>query len=116
MKIKDINFFFGFPHSYRGLTPLKLRNFGQKLIISKNTRIFAQRSSRESLINTSLHHAMKIQLFIFIFFWISSLFSWANSFKIQEFGPKIENFKKPSTFCTTLILSDRQSVVSGKSV
>jgi hypothetical protein len=30
----------------------------------------------------------------FKLFWISSLFSWANTFKTQEFWSKIENFQQ----------------------
>src|ERR1044072_7892537 len=40
----------------------------------------------------------------FNFFWISSLLSWANTFKTQELRPKIENFLHHSKLCTTLIL------------
>src|ERR1044072_5676401 len=52
--------FLGFRHIFRGLTPLKLKNFDQKLNISNNSQNFAHRSSRKSLFNTSLHHTMKI--------------------------------------------------------
>src|ERR1044072_8264740 len=45
---------------------------------------------------------MKIKKFNF--FWISSLFSWANTFKTQEFQPKIKNFQQHSNFSTTFIL------------
>src|ERR1044072_3701857 len=44
MKIKFFQFFFGFRHFFRGLTPLKLKNFDQKLIISNNTQNLAQTS------------------------------------------------------------------------
>src|ERR1044072_7490 len=37
--------FLGFHHFFRGLTPLKLKNFDQKLNISNNTQNFAYRSS-----------------------------------------------------------------------
>src|ERR1044072_6444462 len=100
-KIKIFKFF-GFRHSFRGLTPLKLMNFDQKLKISKNTNFFTTQSSGECLIYTSLHHAMKIT--DVKFFWISSLFPRANTFKTQEFRPKIEIFHKHQFFCTTIIL------------
>src|ERR1044072_153434 len=38
-------FFLGFHHFFRGLTPLKLKNFNQKVNISINTQNFAHRSS-----------------------------------------------------------------------
>src|ERR1044072_7781196 len=103
MKIKDFNiFYFDFRHFFLGLTPLKLENFDKKLIISNNTQNFAQRSYRESIINRPLHHIKKIKFFNFL--WISSLFSWANTFKTQEFRPKIDNFQQHSKFSTNLIL------------
>src|ERR1044072_4257295 len=100
-KIKYFNFFFGFRKSFRGLTPSKLKDFDKKLKIANNTQNFVQRSFIESLINTSLHQAIKMK---FCFFWILSLFSWANTFKTQEFRPKIEIFQQHSKFCTTLFL------------
>src|ERR1044072_9258178 len=45
---------------------------------------------------TSLHHYFKIENINL--FGISSLISWANTFKIQEFRPKIENFHHHSNF------------------
>src|ERR1044072_8667590 len=48
------------------------------------------------------HHTMKIKYFNF--FWISPLFSWANTFKTQEFRPKIEYFQQHSKFYTSFIL------------
>src|ERR1044072_937001 len=59
-KLNDV-LFFGFHHSFRGLTHLKLKNFNQKLKISNNIQNFAQCSSEECLINTYLHHTMKIK-------------------------------------------------------
>src|ERR1044072_7763311 len=53
-------FFLGFRHFFRGLTPLKLKNFDQKLNISNKTQNFAHRSSWYSTFNSSLHHTMKI--------------------------------------------------------
>src|ERR1044072_1218789 len=44
----------------------------------------------------SLHHTMKLENSIF--FSTSSLISWANTFEIQEFRPKIEIFNKHSKF------------------
>src|ERR1044072_2612585 len=35
---------------------------------------------------------------------MSPLFSWAITFKTQEFRPKIEYFQQPSKFCTSFIL------------
>src|ERR1044072_2670592 len=102
MKITYFNFFWISSLFFRGLTPLKLKNFHQKLKISKNNIFFAQHSSWECLITASLLHAMKIKHFIY--FWILSLFSWANTFKTQEFRPKVENFQQHSKLCTTLFL------------
>src|ERR1044072_3958573 len=82
--------FFGFRHSFHRLTPLKLKNFDQKLKISIITLKFSGCSSLDVLIITSLHHTIELE--IFIFFWISSLISWANTFKTQECRPKIEIF------------------------
>src|ERR1044072_8204421 len=82
-----IPIFIGFRHLFRGLTPLKIKNFDQKLKISTNTNIFAHNSSRETLINNSLHHTMKLENSYF--YWISPLISWANTFKNQEFRLKI---------------------------
>src|ERR1044072_7095425 len=90
LKIKDFRYFLGFRHSFRGLTPLKFINFDQKFKISNNTQNFAQRPSLESMINRPLHHTTKTK--DFNFFWISSLFSWANTFKIQEIRQKIQTF------------------------
>src|ERR1044072_5787072 len=39
-----------------------------------------------------------------IFYGISPLFSWANTFKTQEFRPKIDYFQQHSKFCTSFIL------------
>src|ERR1044072_9439587 len=50
MKIKFFQFFLDFVTFFVG-TPLKLKNFDPKLIISNNTQNFAQRSYRESIIN-----------------------------------------------------------------
>src|ERR1044072_3128397 len=99
MKIEIV---FGFRHSFRGLTPLKPKNFDQKLKILIITQIFAQYSSLDIFINSSLHHFVELENFIF--FWISSLISWANTFKTQEFRPKIENFHHHSNICTMFIL------------
>src|ERR1044072_585522 len=68
MKISYFKFFWISSLFFRGLTPLKLKNFDQKLKISNNTQNFTQIYSLESLINTSLHHAMKITYFKFFKF------------------------------------------------
>src|ERR1044072_4623722 len=47
---------------------------------------------------------MKIKFEISIFYGISPLFSWANTFQTQEFRPKIEYFHQHSKFCTSFIL------------
>ena len=78
--------FFVFRNSFRWQTPLKFNNYDQKLKISNNNKNFAQRSSWESLINTSLQNAMKIKDFNF-FFGFRPFFSWANTFKTYEFRP-----------------------------
>src|ERR1044072_9909110 len=51
---------------------------------------------------TYLFHTIKIENFTF--FGISSLISWANTFKNREFRPKIENFHHHSKFFMMLIL------------
>src|ERR1044072_3087910 len=85
-----ILFFFGFRHSFRGLTPLKLKNFDQKLKISIITLKFSRCSSLDVLIITSLHHTIELENYKIV--WISSLILLTNTFKTQEFRPKIENF------------------------
>src|ERR1044072_210252 len=50
----------------------------------------------------SLHLTIKMENFNF--FGISSLISWANTFKIREFRWKIENFHHHSTFFMMFIL------------
>src|ERR1044072_1090599 len=50
----------------------------------------------------SLHHTMKLENSIF--FSTSSLISWANTFEIQEFRPKIEIFHKHSKICHMSIM------------
>src|ERR1044072_9436979 len=97
-----ILFFFGFRHSFRGLTPLKPKNFDQKLKIFIITQILAQCSSLDILINTSLQNVYELENIKF--FWISSLISSANTIKTQEFLPKIENFHHHSIICTIFIL------------
>src|ERR1044072_1698815 len=88
--------FFGFRHSFRGLTPLKLKNFDQKLKISIITLKFSRCSSLDVLIITYLYHTIELENFKF--FWISSLIAWANTSKTQEFRPKIENFHHSKIF------------------
>src|ERR1044072_484660 len=88
LNLKILNFF-GFRHSFRGLTPLKPKNFDQKFNFFIITQIFAQRSSLDILINTTLHNIVELENLIYFF--ISSLISWASTFKTQEFRPKIEN-------------------------
>ena len=101
-KNKDFNFF-GFRHSFRGPTPLKLKNFDQKWKIRNNTQNFAQIYSWESLINTSLLHPMKITYFKF--FWISSLFfrgltplNLKNFDQKSKFSNKTINFAQCSSW------------------
>jgi hypothetical protein len=83
MKIKGSNFYLDLVTLFRGLTHLNSRISTKKFKISNNTQRFLQHSSSESLIYRPLHHTMKIV--DFKLFWISSLFSWANTFKTQEF-------------------------------
>src|ERR1044072_3319079 len=64
----NIKYFFKrFHHFFRGLAPLKLKIFNPNLNISNNTQNSEHSSSRESIINTSLHHTMKIKDFNFFF-------------------------------------------------
>src|ERR1044072_1919647 len=51
---------------------------------------------------TTLNHTIKIESLHF--FGISTLISWANTFKIREFQPKIENFHHRSIFVMKFIL------------
>src|ERR1044072_3165171 len=51
-----------------------------------------------------LHFILPRKFEISIFFGISPLFSWANTFKTQVFRPKIEYFQQQSKFCTSFIL------------
>ena len=88
-KIENI-FFFGFCHLFRGLTPLKFKNFVKKLKTSTTTQIFSWSLYWEKEFIPSPHHTIKIENFNF--FGISSLISWANNFKNREFGPKMEYF------------------------
>ena len=88
MKIKDFNFFFGFRHSFRGPTPLKLKNFDQKLKISSNTQNFEHYSLWESYINTSLHHTMKDNEFKFFIFRHS--FRGLTPLKFKNFDQKLK--------------------------
>src|ERR1044072_6002553 len=44
MKFKDFNFVLGFRHFFRGLTPLKPKNFDKNLNISNNTQKFSHSS------------------------------------------------------------------------
>src|ERR1044072_2067278 len=97
MKFKDFNFILGFRHFFRGLTPLKLKNFDQILNISDNTQNFTNSLSGEFLINTSLHHTMKFKDFNF-FLGFRHFFSRANTFKTQEFRQKFEYFQQHSNF------------------
>src|ERR1044072_9510244 len=80
--------FFGFRHSLHGLTPSKLKNFDQKLKISKNTQNFAQCSFVERLINTSLHHAIKMK--DFIFFGLCHSFRGLTSLKLKNLDQKLK--------------------------
>src|ERR1044072_4843331 len=53
----------------------------------------------------SLHHTINIENFIF--FGILSLISSANTFKIQKFRPKIENFHHLSTFFMMSVYTEK---------
>src|ERR1044072_4733776 len=68
MNFKDFNFFLVFRHFFRGLTPLKPKNFDKNLNISNNTQKISHSSSLECLINTSHHHTMKFKDFNFFGF------------------------------------------------
>src|ERR1044072_8343204 len=103
MKITYFNFFWISSLFFRGLPPLILKNLDQKLKISNNTQNFLQIYSLESLINTSLHHAMKITYFNF--FWISSLFfRGLTPLKLKNFHQKLKISKNTIFFCTTFIM------------
>src|ERR1044072_5954233 len=87
MKINFFFTYFKFRHSFRGLTPLKIKNFDQKLKISNNTYNFTQCSFVESLINTSLHHAIKMK--DFIFFGLCHSFRGLTPLKLKNFDQKL---------------------------
>src|ERR1044072_1947039 len=82
--------------------PIKPKNFDKKFKISINTQTFAQYSSLEIVINSSLNHTVKFGNSNF--FWILSLISWAITFETQEFRQKIENFHQHPNFCIVFIL------------
>src|ERR1044072_3580413 len=86
--LNSIFFFFRFRHSFRGLTPLKPKNFNQKLKIFIITQIFAECSSLDILNDTSLHNILELENLNF--FWISSLISWANTITTQYFDQKLK--------------------------
>src|ERR1044072_9343225 len=83
-----ILFFFGFRHSFRGLTPLKLKNFDQKLKISIITLKFSRCSSLDVLIITSLHHTIELENFNF--FWIFHSFRGLTPLKLKNFDQKLK--------------------------
>src|ERR1044072_4173025 len=70
-------------HSFCGLTPLKPKNFDQKFKNFIITQIFAQCSSLDIFINTSIHNIVELENLNCL--WISSLISWAKTFKTQAF-------------------------------
>src|ERR1044072_3635476 len=87
MKLEDFNFF-GFLHSFRGLTPLKLRNFFQKLKISPIPQNIPQCSSYESGINISDHYTIKLEDFNFFGFLHS--FRGLTPLKLRNFVQKLK--------------------------
>src|ERR1044072_2457741 len=95
----------GFRHLFRWLTPLKFENFDQKSKISTTTQKNSRCSYWETIIITSLHHTFRIENFKFL--GISSLISCANTFKIGEFRPKIENFHHHLNFFKMFILRNK---------
>jgi hypothetical protein len=68
----------------------KIENFHQHIIF------FHDVYTEKKIMISSIHHTIKIENFNF--FGISSLISWANTFKIREFRPKIKNFHHHSNF------------------
>src|ERR1044072_3184018 len=96
MKLENSNFF-RLRHSFYGLTPLKFKNFNQKLKDSISTQKFAQKS-----IMRSLHHTMKLENSNF--FRLRHSFHGLYTFEIQEFRPKIETFHKHSKICAMSIM------------
>src|ERR1044072_5857791 len=81
--------FFGFCHFFRGLTPLKLKIFVQKLKMSNNTQNIAQRSYRESINSRPLHHTMKMKDFLF-FFGFLHYFRGLTPLKFKNFDKKLK--------------------------
>src|ERR1044072_882298 len=79
---------FGFRHSFGGLTPLKPKNFDQKLKIFIITQIFAQCSSLDILINTSLHNIVELENLIFFGFRHS--FRGLTPLKLKNFDKKLK--------------------------
>src|ERR1044072_3434665 len=82
--------FFGFRHSFRGLTPLKLKNFDQKLKISIITPKLSRCTSFAILNDTCVDNILELENLKF--FWISSLISWANTTTSQYFDQKLKFF------------------------
>src|ERR1044072_4756986 len=98
IKFQDFNFF-GIRHSFRGLKPLKLKNFDKKIKIFTSTQILAQCSSGERMNNTSLDYAIKFQ--DFNFFGIRHSFRGLTPLKLKNFD------KKFKIFTNTQILAQR---------
>src|ERR1044072_7899755 len=85
----NIKYFFKrFHHFFRGLAPLKLKIFDPNLNISNNTQNSEHSSSRESIINTSLHHTMKIKDFNF-FCVFAPFFRGLTPLKPKNFNKKL---------------------------
>src|ERR1044072_5485242 len=93
-----------------GLTPLKIENFDKNLKTSTTTPNFSRCLSLETKNMTSLCQTIKIENFNF--FGISSLISWANTFKTREFRQKFENFNHHSKFFTMFILRNNNYYLS----
>src|ERR1044072_3388408 len=82
MKLEN-SIFFRLRHSFHGLTPLKFKNFNQKLKYSISTQKFAQKS-----LMRSLHHTMKLENSIF--FRLRHSFDGLTPLKLKIFDQKLK--------------------------
>src|ERR1044072_9407161 len=101
-KFKILNFF-GISPLFSWANTFKIQEFRPKI---KYFHQHAKFCTSFILIkfNKYFHSSYHENLRSRIFFWISPLFSWANTLKTQEFRPKIKHFHQHPKFCTSFIL------------
>src|ERR1044072_3870842 len=90
IKIENFNFF-GISSLISWVNTFKIREFRPKIEnFHHHSNFFKMFILRKKIMITSFHHTIKIKNINFV--GISSLILWADTFKIQEFRPKFENF------------------------